>query len=112
MGQPNGAYVFAAGAVAGIVEGLSIQPLTVPVIQKVDPTQLQNDKQLQEIVREGGLRQLYRGGLPEIAGSWGLRQNARFSPHQFEKVATSGAPQELPSVRIIMEGESNNTQQG
>uniref|UniRef100_A0A7S3R606 Uncharacterized protein n=1 Tax=Dunaliella tertiolecta TaxID=3047 RepID=A0A7S3R606_DUNTE len=86
MGQPNGAYVFAAGAVAGIVEGLSIQPLELVKTRfQINPSApMQLFPTLQEIVREGGLRQLYRGGLPEIAGLV-PRASAALSTLEFSK---------------------------
>lgn len=59
-----------AGAVSGVVEGLSIQPLEMLKTRfqihtgaplKVWPT-------VAELLREGGVLQLYRGALPEITG--------------------------------------------
>mmetsp|Transcript_2283 Transcript_2283/g.5111 ORF Transcript_2283/g.5111 Transcript_2283/m.5111 type:complete len:283 (+) Transcript_2283:59-907(+) len=63
-------YVFLAGAISGLAEGMSIQPLELLKTRfqinegkplKIIPT-------VKEIFREGGLLQFYRGGLPEIAG--------------------------------------------
>ena len=69
-GAADTGAVFGAGAVAGIAEGVCIQPLEMIKTRfqinegapmKVIPT-------AHAIIREGGLRQLYRGGLPEIVG--------------------------------------------
>jgi solute carrier family 25 (mitochondrial 2-oxodicarboxylate transporter), member 21 len=71
------AVVMAAGAVSGVVEGLSIQPLELVKTRAQihagrEPLRLVPT--LRAIVRgdggatRGGLRQLYRGSLPEIVG--------------------------------------------
>jgi solute carrier family 25 2-oxodicarboxylate transporter 21 len=71
------AVVMAAGAVSGVVEGLSIQPLELvktraQIHEGKEPLRLLPT--LRAIVRgdggatQGGLRQLYRGALPEIVG--------------------------------------------
>ncbi len=62
--------VFLAGATSGIVEGLSIQPLELikTRFQINQGQRLHILPTLRDIIREGGVLQLYRGGLPEIAG--------------------------------------------
>ncbi|GLC35292.1 hypothetical protein PLESTB_000580300 [Pleodorina starrii] len=63
-------YVFLSGAISGIVEGLSIQPLellkTRFQINAGQPLRL--GPTIREVLREGGVLQFYRGGLPEIVG--------------------------------------------
>ncbi|MEW5306733.1 MAG: hypothetical protein WDW36_009177 [Sanguina aurantia] len=63
-------FVFLSGAISGIVEGVTIQPLellkTRFQINTGPPMSI--IPALREIIREGGVRQLYRGALPEITG--------------------------------------------
>ena len=70
MGGGETGGVFLAGAAAGIFEGIVVQPMEMVKTRfqinagekmRVIPT-------MRAIVAEGGVRQLYRGGLPEIAG--------------------------------------------
>jgi len=67
----------AAGALSGVVEGLSIQPLELAKTRAQihdGPRPLRLAETLCAVVRgdggatPGGLRQLYRGALPEIVG--------------------------------------------
>ena len=63
--------VILAGAVAGMCEGVTVQPLEMVKtrLQIHAGERLGMGATMCAIVRdEGGLRQLYRGGLPEIAG--------------------------------------------
>lgn len=62
--------MFVAGAMSGIAEGISIQPLELlkTRFQIHTGTPLRVLPTLREIVKEGGLVSLYRGGLPEITG--------------------------------------------
>jgi len=64
------ATVFAAGALSGIVEGLCVQPLELVKtrFQINDGPPLRFWATVSDIVREGGVLHLYRGGLPEILG--------------------------------------------
>ncbi|GLI70454.1 hypothetical protein VaNZ11_015316 [Volvox africanus] len=63
-------YVFISGAISGIVEGLSIQPLELLKTRfQINPGQpLRLLPTVREVLREGGVLQFYRGGLPEIVG--------------------------------------------
>ncbi|KAG2434431.1 hypothetical protein HYH02_012261 [Chlamydomonas schloesseri] len=63
-------YVFLSGALSGIVEGLSIQPLELLKTRfQINPGQpLQLLPTIRDVLREGGFLQFYRGGLPEIVG--------------------------------------------
>ncbi|KAG2483083.1 hypothetical protein HYH03_018024 [Edaphochlamys debaryana] len=63
-------YVFLSGALSGIVEGLSIQPLELLKTRfQINPGEpLRLGPTIREILREGGVLQFYRGGLPEIVG--------------------------------------------
>lgn len=63
-------YVFLAGAVSGLLEGVSIQPLEMlkTRFQIHKGEHLQLIPTIRDIIREGGVKQLYRGGLPEITG--------------------------------------------
>lgn len=69
-GEGRGQYVFVSGAISGIVEGVSIQPLEMlkTRFQINTGEHLKFIPTIREIIKEGGLRQLYRGGLPEITG--------------------------------------------
>jgi solute carrier family 25 2-oxodicarboxylate transporter 21 len=71
------AVVVAAGALSGVVEGLSIHPLELVKTRAQiheGPSPLRLAPTLRAIVQgdggatPGGLRQLYRGALPEIVG--------------------------------------------
>ncbi len=70
MGGGETGGVFLAGAAAGIFEGIVVQPMEMVKTRfqinagakmRIIPT-------MRAIIAEGGMRQLYRGGLPEIAG--------------------------------------------
>ena len=63
-------YVFLAGALSGLAEGVTIQPLEMlkTRFQINEGARMRMLPALREIISEGGVRQLYRGGLPEIAG--------------------------------------------
>ncbi|KAF8067171.1 msrB [Scenedesmus sp. PABB004] len=63
-------YVFLAGSISGVAEGITIQPLEMLKTRfqihagehlRIIPT-------IKDIVAEGGVAQLYRGGAPEILG--------------------------------------------
>lgn len=63
-------YVFLSGAISGVIEGVTIQPLemlkTRFQINTGEPLRI--IPTIKEIIKEGGVLQLYRGGLPEITG--------------------------------------------
>jgi solute carrier family 25 2-oxodicarboxylate transporter 21 len=70
-----------AGAVSGVVEGLSIQPLELikTRFQINAGERMRLLPTVRAILAEGGVAQLYRGALPEITGvptsggkGWGL----------------------------------------
>jgi hypothetical protein len=62
--------VFIAGALSGLAEGVTIQPLEMlkTRFQINSGPRMRLLPAVREILAEGGVRQLYRGGLPEIAG--------------------------------------------
>ncbi|KAJ9505664.1 hypothetical protein QJQ45_026702 [Haematococcus lacustris] len=63
------AAVFLSGAISGVMEGVSVQPLEMlKTRMQISHSKLQLMPTLRDILREGGFRQLYRGGLPEITG--------------------------------------------
>lgn len=63
-------YVFLAGAASGLAEGITIQPLEMLKTRfQINPgAHLRLIPTIRDIIAEGGLKQLYRGGLPEITG--------------------------------------------
>ncbi|GFR45377.1 hypothetical protein Agub_g6753, partial [Astrephomene gubernaculifera] len=63
-------HVFLSGALSGIIEGLTIQPLELMKTRfQINPGQpLRLLPTARDILREGGVRQFYRGSLPEIVG--------------------------------------------
>jgi hypothetical protein len=63
-------YVFMAGALSGVMEGVSIQPLEMikTRFQINEGARLRIIPTIKDIIKEGGVLQLYRGGLPEIVG--------------------------------------------
>ncbi|WIA12686.1 hypothetical protein OEZ85_006327 [Tetradesmus obliquus] len=69
-GSDNSQYVFLAGAISGVAEGVTIQPLEMlkTRFQINQGAHLRIIPTVKEIIAEGGLRQLYRGGAPEILG--------------------------------------------
>jgi solute carrier family 25 2-oxodicarboxylate transporter 21 len=86
MGGSDTGGVFLAGAAAGICEGLIVQPMEMVKtrfqINKGQPMQI--IPTMRAIVAEGGIRQLYRGGLPEIAGLV-PRSSAMWSGYEFSR---------------------------
>eukprot|EP00882_Tetradesmus_deserticola_P003923 GHRQ01004148.1.p1 GENE.GHRQ01004148.1~~GHRQ01004148.1.p1 ORF type:complete len:311 (+),score=141.45 GHRQ01004148.1:882-1814(+) len=66
----NSQYVFLAGAISGVAEGVTIQPLEMlkTRFQINQGAHLRIIPTVKEIIAEGGVRQLYRGGAPEILG--------------------------------------------
>ena len=84
MGETSG--VFLAGAVAGVLEGICVQPMEMVKTRfqintgermRIIPT-------VRAIVAEGGVLQLYRGGLSEIAGLV-PRSSAMWSGYEFSR---------------------------
>lgn len=59
-----------AGALSGVMEGVSIQPLEMikTRFQINEGARLRIIPTIKDIIKEGGVLQLYRGGLPEIVG--------------------------------------------
>ena len=68
------ALVFCAGGISGVVEGVSVQPLEMikTRFQLNTGAPLGFGQALRQLYREGGVLQLYRGGLPEITGAHGV----------------------------------------
>jgi solute carrier family 25 2-oxodicarboxylate transporter 21 len=86
MGAGETGGVFLAGAAAGIFEGIVVQPMEMVKTRfqintgqsmRIIPT-------MRAIVAEGGVRQLYRGGLPEIMGLV-PRSSAMWSGYEFSR---------------------------
>ncbi|GIL72601.1 hypothetical protein Vretimale_4332 [Volvox reticuliferus] len=69
-GRTSLAPVFAAGATAGLIEGICVQPLEFMKtrLQLNEGKPLPMTTILREALREGGVAQLYRGALPELTG--------------------------------------------
>ncbi|GLC51634.1 hypothetical protein PLESTB_000523600, partial [Pleodorina starrii] len=69
-GRTSLAPVFAAGATAGLIEGVCVQPLEFMKtrLQLNQGTPLPMTTILRDALREGGVAQLYRGALPELTG--------------------------------------------
>lgn len=86
MGGADTGRVFLAGAVAGVCEGITVQPMEMVKtrfqINTGQPMQILPT--MRAIVAEGGVRQLYRGGLPEIAGLV-PRSSAMWSGYEFSR---------------------------
>lgn len=63
-------YVFLAGSISGVMEGVTVQPLELlkTRFQLNQGQPMRVIPAVREILAEGGVRQLYRGGLPEILG--------------------------------------------
>ncbi|KAI8468968.1 MAG: mitochondrial carrier domain-containing protein [Monoraphidium minutum] len=82
----GGEYVFLAGAISGLAEGVTIQPLEMlkTRFQINAGGHLRLLPTIREIIAEGGVRQLYRGGLPEIAGLM-PRASAAMSTLEFSR---------------------------
>lgn len=98
--------VFLAGAISGIVEGVSIQPLemlkTRFQINEGAPMRLL--PAIREIIREGGVTQLYRGALPEITGLV-PRATAALSTLEFsQRLFRSWSGGELPVFYAYLSG--------
>ena len=86
MGAGETGNVFLAGAVAGVFEGICVQPMEMVKTRfqintgekmRILPT-------MRAIIAEGGVMQLYRGGLPEIAGLV-PRSSAMWSGYEFSR---------------------------
>ncbi len=62
--------VFFAGAMAGIIEGVTVQPLEMIKTRfQINTGQRMRVLQtIREVIKEGGVMRLYRGALPEIVG--------------------------------------------
>jgi hypothetical protein len=60
-----------AGAISGVVEGLSIQPLELikTRFQINSGERMRLIPTIRAILQEGGVAQLYRGALPEVTGA-------------------------------------------
>lgn len=70
MGDRREHYVFLAGAISGVVEGATIQPLEMLKTRAQINTgaHMRLIPAAREIIKEGGVLQFYRGALPEISG--------------------------------------------
>ena len=102
MGAGEAGSVFLAGAVAGVCEGVTVQPMEMVKtrFQINTGAQMRILPTMRAIIQEGGVRQLYRGGLPEIAGLV-PRSSAMWSSYEFSRrtmVAWNGGVCTTPIV--------------